>query len=87
MSPELTPELRQAIHQSPGGTPLRFVDPDTQTTYVLVKAEIYDQLRQVLSEDDPRIAYTSVDAALQDDDRDDPLLAGYQAASRSQPST
>jgi len=87
MPPELTPELRQAIHQSPGGTPLRVVDPDTQTTCVLVKAAIYDQLRQVLGEDDPRIAYPSVDAALQDDGRDDPLPADYQTVSRSQPST
>lgn len=87
MSSELTPELRQAIHQSHGGEPLRVVDPDTKTTYVLVKAEIYDQLRQVLSEDDPRIAYPSVDAVMQEDDQHDPLLAGYQSVSRSQPST
>lgn len=45
MAPELSPELRQAIHQLTGSEPLRVVDPDTQTIYVLVPAEIYDQLQ------------------------------------------
>ena len=36
---------------------------------------------QVLSDDDPRIAYPSIDAAMQDDDQHDPLLAGFQTVS------
>ena len=87
MSPELSPELSQAILQSHGGEPLRVVDPHTKTTYVLVKAETYDRLQRVLSDDDPRVAYPSIDAAMQDDDQHDPLLAGYQSVSRSQAST
>jgi len=87
MSPELSPELSQAILQSHGGEPLRVVDPKTKATYVIVKAEDYDRLQRVLSEDDPRIAYPSIDATMQDDDQHDPLLAGYQSATRSQAAT
>jgi len=87
MSPELTPELRHAVRQAASGEPLRVVDPETHKTYVLLQVEIYDQLRQILSEDDPRIAYPSIDAALAEEDRHDPLLAGYQNATRSRPAT
>jgi hypothetical protein len=66
MTPELSPELRQAVHQLRGAEPLRVVDPDTQTTYVLVRAEIYDQLQAESSnEDDLAATYPAqIEAAL-----------------------
>ena len=43
MTPELTPDLRQAVHQASGNQPLRLIDPETNTVYVLVPAEQYDR--------------------------------------------
>lgn len=41
---ELTREQRQAVAQQ-GETPPRAVDPDTHTTYVLIREEVYTQLQ------------------------------------------
>ena len=40
----LTPELRREIEKS-GGNPVRLEDPETNTAYVLLKAEEYDRLK------------------------------------------
>jgi hypothetical protein len=40
----LTPELRQEIEKA-GGNPVRLEDPETNTAYVLLKAEEYDRLK------------------------------------------
>lgn len=50
MSPELSPELREAVHQLPGNQPLRVVDPETNIVYVLVRAELFDQVQGTLPE-------------------------------------
>jgi hypothetical protein len=44
----LTPELRREIEKA-GGNPLRLEDPETNTAYVLVKAEDYDRLKPNLA--------------------------------------
>jgi hypothetical protein len=46
----LTPELKQAVEQA-GGLPVRLMDPETQKTYVLVNAELYERL---LSDEEDR---------------------------------
>jgi hypothetical protein len=43
-------ELQQAVRAS-HGRPLRLTDPDTQAEYVLLQAEIYDQLQGLLCND------------------------------------
>jgi hypothetical protein len=43
MTPELSHELRQAVHQLGGTQPLKLIDPDTNTLYVLVRAEVFEQ--------------------------------------------
>lgn len=48
---ELTIEQRQAVAQQ-GEIPLRAVDPDTHTTYVLIREEVYARVRALLSEDE-----------------------------------
>jgi hypothetical protein len=58
MTPELSPDLRQAVHQLRGTQPLRVVDPETQTVWVLVRAEIYDQVQAVLHESGEELADT-----------------------------
>ncbi len=82
MAPELSPELRQAIQQLPGAEPLRVVDPETNATYVIVKAEVYDQLQRVFGDEDPREAYPLIDSVMHEDDQHDPLLASYQSVTR-----
>jgi hypothetical protein len=58
MPPELSPELRQAVHQLQGNQLLRLVDPETNTVYVLMRAEVFDQVRAVLREDEAELADT-----------------------------
>lgn len=48
---ELTLEQRQAIAQ-PAEAPPRALDPDTRTTYVLIREEIYDRVKALLGEED-----------------------------------
>jgi hypothetical protein len=40
-------ELQEALRAS-HGRPLRLTDPDTQAEYVLLQAEVYDQLQGLL---------------------------------------
>jgi hypothetical protein len=44
----LSPELRQEIEKA-GGNPVRLDDPETDTAYVLLKAEDYDRLKPNLA--------------------------------------
>jgi len=78
MTVELSLELRQALHQSQGGQPLRLIDPDTNTTYVLVRAELYDQLRSVPNGEDELAASfpAQFDAAMKAG-WDDPAMDVY----------
>ena len=39
----LTPELRRAVEQA-GDSPVRLTDPETLRDYVLVRADVYEQL-------------------------------------------
>jgi len=48
----LTPELRREIERS-GGNPVRLEDPETNTAYVLLKAEEYDRLKPECSCENP----------------------------------
>jgi hypothetical protein len=46
----MSKELQEAMHAS-HGRPVRLTDPDTQAEYVLLQAEIYDQLQGLLYND------------------------------------
>jgi hypothetical protein len=47
----LTPELRQAIEQS-GDQPPVLIDPETQTAYVLIRADQYERLKALFGQDE-----------------------------------
>jgi hypothetical protein len=47
----LTPELKQAVDQA-GDSLIRLMDPETHRAYVLVSADVFDQL--LLAGDDRR---------------------------------
>jgi hypothetical protein len=48
-----TPELRQAVELA-GDQPVEITDPQTNTAYVLLKADVYRRLRELLDEGDRR---------------------------------
>lgn len=45
---ELTQEQRKAMNEQ---SDVRLIDPQTNETFVLIRAEVYDRLRQLLSND------------------------------------
>jgi hypothetical protein len=89
MSIELT-EQQRAV-RSAGGPPT-LTDPDTQTTYVLVRSEVYERLRAVVDvvtrggpEDEhgtgEGVEYSTAEAldrTMAEDDANDPGLAELQ---------
>lgn len=72
----LTPEQSQLVRQT-GGGPLRLLDPDTHQQYVLIEAELYDRLRSVLTDSDPREFYPALERALRDEGWNDPHMDDY----------
>jgi hypothetical protein len=48
---ELTDQLQQALDNIQG-EPVRLLDPRTRQTYVLVRTEVYERLRTIISQDD-----------------------------------
>ncbi len=47
----ITPELRQAVELA-GDEPVMITDPQTNTAYVLLKADVYKRMREVLDEEE-----------------------------------
>jgi hypothetical protein len=78
MTPSLTDQQRQALHEADDAGPVTVVDPATNTSYVLVRADVFQGLRDWMQDMDPRTAYPSMDRIMADDDLHDPLLASYQ---------
>lgn len=72
----LTAEQRQLLHES-RGEPVRLVDPDTNREYVLLAAEIYDQVRSALTDLESRELYPALHRALRDEGWDDPQMDEY----------
>lgn len=65
-------------------TPLQVIDPATNTTYVLVRMDVYEQMRSATADLDPRAVYPFIEDTMKEDDLHDPLLSSYQpSASRS----
>jgi hypothetical protein len=74
---ELTQEQRQELDEP---EPARVRDPKTNTTYVLVRADVYERLRGFLEDGglDMRQVAVLVERAMREDDAGDPALAFYQ---------
>jgi hypothetical protein len=54
MSIELTEQQRQALARS-SESPPRVLDPVTNTTYVLLRADVYAKVQALLGDDDVRL--------------------------------
>jgi len=76
---ELTKEQHQAIQRN-GDRPARVRDPETETTYVLLREDMYEQLKSRLDGDDfdPDEGLRLINEAMAEDDAGDPLLESYQ---------
>jgi hypothetical protein len=75
---ELTEQQQKAVDASPEP---RLIDPRTRKAYVLVGADVYERLRNLLAGDeglDMRQVAALVERAMREDDADDPTLEFYQ---------
>jgi len=70
----LTPEQWQEI-QKAGEEPVRIANPETQTEYVIVKADVYDHIRAL--DEDTRAAYPLAMKVFGQDGWDDPQMDEY----------
>jgi hypothetical protein len=81
MTPQLTPERRQALARQPG-RPLQVEDPLTHAQYVLVQLDAYEQMQRAVDYDtndpDPRAFYPLFAAAVKHD-VDVPGMEAYDA--------
>ncbi len=75
---QLTDEIRQALAAHPEG-PVRLSDPQTQEEYVILRADVYERLRDIL-DDGPTMRQVGimVERAMREEDADDPSLESYQ---------
>jgi hypothetical protein len=73
---ELTEQQRQDLADS---EPV-VIDPVTQTTYVLVRREVYERIKTLLAMDDydPDDGAGFINEVMADDDEKDPWLESYQ---------
>jgi hypothetical protein len=78
MIPQLTDDQRQALEEQ-GGPAVYIADAKPNTSYVLVRADVYERFKAVFEEEfDPRETYPLVDRVMADDDTHDPTLGEYQ---------
>ena len=77
MNIELTEAQRRSIAEA-GKTLPRVLDPGTNTTYVLVRADVFDRLQGILDDDfHPRDTYSAVDRAFAEGWIGDPKMDDY----------
>ena len=81
MNATLTDQQRQAIHEANDAGPVTVIDPATNAEYILVRADIFTQMREWMNDLEPKEAYPLVDRIMAEDDRQDPTLATYQDTS------
>jgi hypothetical protein len=78
MTPSLTDQQRQALHEANDAGPVVVVDPATNTQYVLLRADVFRELQEWTRDLEPQDAYPIVDRFMAEDDVNDPTLASYQ---------
>jgi hypothetical protein len=75
----------RATHSPRVSGPLQIIDPTTHVAYVLVRADVYEQMLGGMEELDPRSTYPFIEKVMQEDDARDPLLARYQQVASDKP--
>ncbi len=78
----LSEELQRAVDEHPG-EPVPVVDQRTNTGYVLLRADLYEQMKTALEEDlDIRGAYPLMDAVARAEGWADPEMDSYDVYAR-----
>jgi hypothetical protein len=72
----LTVEQRALLQQA-GGEVLRLIDPDTNQQYVLVRADLYEQIWSGHADLVPPQLYPALHRAMKDEHWDDPEMDEY----------
>ena len=80
---ELTPEQHNILEKN-GTEPVRLLDRATNIEYVLVRAEVYERLKQLLADDLPDTA-ALMNEVMAEDDAKDPYLESYQEYAQEAP--
>lgn len=80
---ELTQEQHQALTQN-GSEPARALDRATNIEYVLLRADVYERLKTILSNDLPDTA-ALMNEVMAEDDAKDPYLESYQHYAQESP--
>ena len=68
----------KVLRSTASARPIHVVDPATKTQYVLVRADVFEQMCGAAEEFDPRETYPFIDAVMREDDARDSVLAGYE---------
>lgn len=55
----ITPEQRRAVEPA-GDAPVRLMDPQTNTAYVLIKEDVYLRARQFMEDEEQAIRASSI---------------------------
>jgi hypothetical protein len=74
---ELSPDQGAALARN-GAQPVRVLDPVTQTEYVLVRAEVYERFKALLTGETVYTSAEMLDRVMAADDANDPHLADLQ---------
>src|SRR5271157_4288069 len=72
----ITPEIRQAIEQA-GEQPVQLTDPETNSLYIIVRADVYERMRALCDDFDIRDAYPLMDQVAALEGWDDPSMDIY----------
>jgi len=72
----ITPEIRQAIEQA-GEQPVQLTDPETNSVYIIVRAEVYQRMRALCDDFDIRDAYPLMDQVAAHEGWDAPSMDIY----------
>jgi len=77
---QLTQQQHDAVEESPG-QPIRAIDPATNAQYVLVRADVFDRLRMIFSDDQTwgQDTYAAAMEAFARDGWDDPRMDVYDS--------
>jgi hypothetical protein len=72
----ITPEIRRVIELA-GDQPVQLTDPETNSVYVILRAELYEQMCASRDEVDIRDAYPLMDGIAAREGWDDPSMDVY----------
>ncbi len=72
----MAPEIRQAIEEA-GEQPVQITDPETNSVYIIVRAEVYHRMREADDDFNIRDAYALMNQVAAREGWDDPSMDIY----------